>query len=102
MIRDGRVRNGKTPFREFGMDADWRTLSEYFKRIENRTRQPVVGQMLRDVHATDGQVTMFAAWCAFECYRSSVRRASKGGLICNKCFMSDRLMDDNPRDANQT
>jgi N-acyl-D-amino-acid deacylase len=35
------VRNGKTPFRAFGIDADWRTLSDYFKRIRQRTHPAI-------------------------------------------------------------
>jgi N-acyl-D-amino-acid deacylase len=37
MIRAGGVRNGKTPFEAFGVIPDWRTLDEYFKRLEERT-----------------------------------------------------------------
>jgi N-acyl-D-amino-acid deacylase len=40
MIREGGVRNGKTPFREFGIILDWRTLGDYFRRLE-RTRSAI-------------------------------------------------------------
>ena len=41
MIREGGVRNGKTPFREFGITPDWRTLAEYFARLETRTHPAI-------------------------------------------------------------
>ncbi len=41
MIRDGGVRNGKTPFTQFGINPDWRTLSEYFARVETRTHPAI-------------------------------------------------------------
>ena len=41
MIRDGGVRNGKTPFSQFGIVPDWRTLAEYFGRLETRTHPAI-------------------------------------------------------------
>src|ERR1043165_8969898 len=41
MIRDGGVRNGKTPFSQFGIVPDWRTLAEYFARLEARTHPAI-------------------------------------------------------------
>ena len=41
MIRNGGVRNGKTPFSEFGITPDWRTLGEYFARLETRTHPAI-------------------------------------------------------------
>jgi N-acyl-D-amino-acid deacylase len=41
MIRDGGVRNGKTPFTQFGIVPDWRTLNEYFGRLEDRTHPAI-------------------------------------------------------------
>src|SRR5215217_7937511 len=40
MIREGGVRNGKTPFSAFDIVPDWHTLSEYFARVE-RTRSAI-------------------------------------------------------------
>jgi N-acyl-D-aspartate/D-glutamate deacylase len=41
MIREGGVRNGKTPFSQFGIVPDWRTLAEYFVRLETRTHPAI-------------------------------------------------------------
>ena len=41
MLREGGVRNGKTPFQQFGIAADWRTLDEYFRRLEKRTHPAI-------------------------------------------------------------
>ena len=41
MIREGGVRNGKTPFTQFGIVPDWRTLAEYFVRLETRTHPAI-------------------------------------------------------------
>jgi dihydroorotase/N-acyl-D-amino-acid deacylase len=41
MIRDGGVRNGKTPFNQFGIVPDWRTFAEYFERLERRTHPAI-------------------------------------------------------------
>jgi dihydroorotase/N-acyl-D-amino-acid deacylase len=36
MIGNGGVRNGKTPFKQFGVEPSWRTLAEYFSLLENK------------------------------------------------------------------
>lgn len=36
MIGDGGVRNGKTPFKQFGVEPSWRTLAECFSLLENK------------------------------------------------------------------
>src|SRR4051794_22202183 len=41
IIRNGGLRNGKTPFNEFGITPDWRTLGEYFARLETRTHPSI-------------------------------------------------------------
>jgi N-acyl-D-amino-acid deacylase len=41
LIRDGGLRNGKTPFKEFGIVPDWRTLKEYFARLHERTHPAI-------------------------------------------------------------
>ena len=41
MIREGGVRNGKTPFDAFHVVADWHTLSDYFKRLEERVHPAI-------------------------------------------------------------
>jgi N-acyl-D-aspartate/D-glutamate deacylase len=41
IIRNGGLRNGKTPFSEFGITPDWRTLGEYFARLETRTHPAI-------------------------------------------------------------
>src|SRR4051794_22992318 len=41
MIQNGGVRNGKTPFSQFGITPDWRTLGEYFARLETRTHSAI-------------------------------------------------------------
>jgi len=41
MIREGGVRNGKTPFDAFHVVADWHTLSDYFKRLRERVHPAI-------------------------------------------------------------
>jgi dihydroorotase/N-acyl-D-amino-acid deacylase len=41
MLHEGGIRNGKTPFQEFGIVADWRTLEDYFKRLEERAHPAI-------------------------------------------------------------